>query len=239
MNRLPTDEQQICESLSDERGTATPSRKIQLKNIGLVALWLLLGAGYMAATISGMRVLAMAIVATMVGVLLAVSGRYILGWVIGVALVVTCVYFAETVRFIAYAPPFAAFAFMAFLFYRTLRPGVEPLITRVARMEHPDLPPDMARHARMLTWVWSLCFVLLFVIALVLAPLLELEVWSQWVHGLGYILPGALFLGEYAYRRHRFRERAHGSLRVLIPNIVRISREAALSTGQRDAGTGQ
>lgn len=193
----------------------------------------------MTATMSGMRVAAVAIVATMVGVLLAVSGRYILGLVVGAALVAACVYFAKTVHFIAYTPPLAAFAFMAFFFYRTLRPGVEPLITRVARMEHPDLPPDIARHTRMLTWAWSLCFVLLFAIALTLVPLLPLELWSRWVHGLGYIVPGALFLGEYVYRHYRFRERAHGSLLVLISNIVRVSRNAAHSTSQRNAGAGR
>ena len=123
---------------------------------------------------------------------------------------------------------------ISFFFYRTLRPGSVPLITRVARLEHPDLPADMARHARMLTWAWSLCFMLMFLVALVLAPLLPLDVWSRWVHGLGYALPAALFLGEYAYRHVRFRERHHGSLLVLIPNIVAASRDAALSSDQHN-----
>ena len=177
---------------------------------------------------------AMSVVGMMVGALLVASGRLAAGVVTAVALAGLCVYFSDSMGFIAYAPPLAAFAFMAFFFYRTLRPGSEPLITRVARMEHPDLPPDMARHARMLTWAWSFCFVLLFVVALVLAPLLQLEVWSRWVHGLGYVIPGALFLGEYAYRHYRFREQHHGSLLVLIPNIVAASRDAALSSDKRN-----
>ena len=201
----------------------------------LVALWLVLALGYLAASATGLRAVAMAVVGLMAGALLAASGRVAAGALTGTALAGLCLYFSASLQFIVYAPPLAAFLFMAFFFYRTLRPGSEPLITRVARMEHPDLPPDMARHARMLTWAWSLCFMLLFAVALLLAPLLPLDAWSRWVHGLGYVLPATLFVGEYAYRRHRFRGRQHSSLLVLIPNIVAVSREAARSPGMRDA----
>ena len=213
---------------------SSPKPPAPTRSPALVALWLVLAVSYLAASATGLRVLAMSMVGLMVGALLAASGRRVAGVVTGIALAGLCVYFSESIGFIAYAPPLAAFAFMALFFYRTLRPGSEPLITRVARMEHPDLPADMARHARMLTWAWSLCFVLLFVVALVLAPLLQLEVWSRWVHGLGYVIPGALFLGEYAYRHYRFREQHHGSLLVLIPNIVAASRDAALSSDKRN-----
>ena len=216
-----------------------PDPSVPARHPVLIVLWLLLALGYLTASAMGFRMLATSVVGLMVGALLVASGRLMAGVITAVVLVGLCVYFAESIGFIAYAPPLAAFAFMAFFFYRTLRPGSEPLITRVARMEHPDLPADMARHARMLTWAWSLCFMLLFVVALVLAPLLQLDVWSRWVHGLGYILPGALFLGEYAYRHYRFRERQHGSLLVLIPNIVKVSRDAAISVEERDAGTRQ
>ena len=210
-----------------------------LRRVWLVVLWLALAAAYLIATAAGMRVVAMAVVGMMVGVLLVASGRIITGVFVGAALVVSCVYLSGSMQFIVYAPPLAAFAFMAFFFYRTLRPGSEPLITRVARMEHRDLPPDMARYTRLLTALWSGCFIALFAAALVLAPLLPLATWSRWVHGLGYALPGTLFLGEYAYRHYRFRERRHGSLMVLIPNIVAASKLAALSPDQRDGQSHQ
>ena len=204
------------------------------RHLGLAAFWLMLAAAYLTATATGMRAVAMAVVGLMVGVLLAVSGRIITGVILGSALVALCFYFSASMQFIIYAPPLAAFAFMAFFFYRTLRPGSEPLITHVARLEHPDLPVDMARYSRTLTAVWSGCFMLLFAVALMLAPLLPLDTWSRWVHGLGYVVPGTLFLGEFAYRHHRFPHRRHGSLRVLIPNIIAASRLAALSPGRRD-----
>ena len=101
------------------------------------------------------------------------------------------------------------------------------------------MPADRARYTRMLTWAWALCFMLLFAVALLLAPLLQLDAWSRWVHGLGYVLPSTLFLGEYAYRHHRFPGRQHRSLLVLIPIIVAVSKEAAMSFGKRDADSGR
>ena len=204
-----------------------------------MVLWSVLALAYLSASATGFRMLATSVVGLMAGALLMASGRPVAGAAAAATLIGLCVYFSASMQFIVYAPPLAAFAFMAYFFFRTLRPGSEPLITRVARLEHPDLPPDMARHARMLTWAWSLCFVLLFAVALALAPLLQLDRWSRWVHGLGYVVPGALFFGEYAYRHYRFRERPHGSLLVLIPNIVRVSRDAAVSSGRPDTETRQ
>jgi len=196
--------------------------------------WIGLAAAYLATSALGHRAGALAVLGLIVGALVAASGRRLPGLVAGVVLAAAAWRFAETVGFLVFVPPLAAFAFMAYFFGRTLRAGSEPLIIRIARKEHPDLPPDMARHARWLTGVWSACFVALFLIALALAPLLSLEAWSRWVHGLGYVVPGALFLGEYLYRRRRFPHRTQGSLAVLVPNVIAVIRESALEPGGGD-----
>lgn len=205
----------------------------------LIALWLALVVGYLAASASGSRTVAMVLVALMVGALLAASARWLVAALSSAALVGLSLYFSDSMQFIFYAPPLAAFAFMAFFFGRTLRPGSEALITRVARREHPDLPLEMARYSRLLTGLWALCFALLFVVALLLAAVLPGEAWSRWVHGLGYVVPGLFFLGEHGYRHYRFRERQHSSLLVLIRNIVIVSKEAAIADDRADAGAGR
>jgi len=168
----------------------------------------------------------------MAGALVAASGHRIAGLIAGVALAAAAWRFSDTVRALVFIPPLAAFAFMAFFFGRTLRAGSEPLINRIARKEHPDLPADMARHARWLTKVWTACFVALFVVALTLAPWLSLAAWSRGVQLLGYVVPGALFLGEYVYRHRRFAHRAHGSLSVLVANVLLVIRESAIESAQ-------
>lgn len=195
---------------------------------GLALLWLALAAGYLAASAGGYRAVAVGLVGLMAGALVAASKRSAAGLAAGLALAGACLVWSDSFAFVVYAPPLAAFAFMAFFFHRTLRPGVEPLITRVARTEHPDLPPEMARYTRGLTWTWALCFMLLFLAALLSAPVLALDAWSRWVQGLGYLVPAALFLGEYAYRHYRFRDHRHDSIPRLILSIVAVFRETAV-----------
>ncbi len=197
----------------------------------LSLLWLVLAISYLAASASGYRGIALGVVGLMIGALVANSvaalGRRVTGLVSGLVLSSACLYWSDSLFFVVYMPPIAGFAFMAFFFQRTLWRGSEPLITRVARKEHPDLPTDIARYTRTLTWAWSGCFVFLLVAALALAPVLPLDSWSRWVQGLGVVVPATLFLGEYAYRCHRLRDHRHGSLLVLILNIIAVVKEAA------------
>jgi uncharacterized membrane protein len=202
---------------------------------GFGLLWLGLALAYLAASALGNRAAALGVLGLMVGGIVAARGSRLLGLVVGVALAALAWRFAETLRILVFIPPLAAFAFMAIFFGSTLRAGSEPLITRVARKEHPDLPAEMERHARWLTGVWTACFAALFVASLALAPLVPLETWSRWVHGLGYVVPGALFLGEHAYRHHRFAQRTHGSVAVLVTNVLAVMREMALESGRAAA----
>jgi len=200
-------------------------------------LWVALAIGYLAASASGYRGIALGIVGLMIGALVAASGKRISGLVSGMVLSVACLYWSDSLFFVVYIPPIAGFAFMAVFFQRTLRRGSEPLITRVARKEHPDLPADIARYTRTLTRAWSWCFVFLLVAALSLAPVLPLDSWSRWVQGLGLVVPTALFLGEYAYRCNRMRDHRHVSLLILILNIIVVIKEAAVKPAPGNPGS--
>lgn len=204
---------------------------MRIRGAGLI--WIGLSIAYLIASALGERAAALAVLGLMAGALIAASGRRWAGFIAALALAAGAWRFADEVRVLVFIPPLAAFAFMAFFFARTLRAGREPLITRIARKEHPDLPQDMARHARWLTGVWTACFVALFLVALGLAPLLSLEAWSRSVQLLGYVVPGALFLGEHFYRHRRFTHRSHGSLAVLVANVLAVIRESAVESAER------
>lgn len=191
-------------------------------------LWLALVMGYLLASLTGQRSLAVHLVTLMLGALCWVAGQRLVAVLLSLGLVGAGLYGVDAVLLLAYLPPLAAFSFMAWFFGRTLRPGIEPLITRVARQEHPDLPAPLVHYTRALTRLWSGCFLTLLALALLLAPLLALATWSRWVQALGYLLPSALFLGEYAYRRRRFADIRHASIPVVIANSVRVIRQAAL-----------
>lgn len=203
-----------------------PAPRISLRTL----LWLTLVAGYFLASLTGQRALAVDLVSLMLGALCWVAGQRVIGVLLSLGLIGAEVYGVDAVLLLAYLPPLAAFSFMAWFFGKTLQPGIEPLITRVARQEHPDLPVPLLRYTRALTRLWFACFLTLLALALVLAPLLALATWSRWVQALGYLLPCVLFLGEYVYRLRRFATMRHASIPVVIANSVRVIRQAAISS---------
>jgi len=53
------------------------------------------------------------------------------------------------------------------------------------------------------------------------------------VQGLGYVVPGALFLGEYLYRKTALGHYPHTSLPVLVRNIVVVMKAEAMAAQRR------
>ena len=73
------------------------------------------------------------------------------------------------------------------------------LIERLARLQHPDLPPEGVIYTRRVTQVWCGFFIVNGIIALATAPCSSFEVWSLYNSLIGYILMGILG-GEYVVR---------------------------------------
>jgi uncharacterized membrane protein len=199
-------------------------------------LWPGLVLAYLVSTTLGLVPATLAILGLMAGATVASSGHLLAGLAAGIALAAAAWRYADVAAYLVYVPPLAALGFMAALFGRTLRAGSEPLIARIARKEHPDLPPDVARYAHLVTALWAACFFALFLVALVLAPLVSLEAWSRWTQALGLVTPCALFFGEYIYRHYRFPGRSQGSLSVLVANVIAVFREQARETVRPEAG---
>ena len=205
----------------------SPSISADRGSPALSLFWAGLAVSYLVASAFGLRSAALGVVGLMIGALIAASGRRVTGLIVGLILSAACLHWSDSLLFAASAPPIAGFAFMALFFQRTLREGSEPLITRVARKEHPDLPLEIARYTRILTWVWVWCFVLMFAVALLLAPMLPLHSWSRWMQGMAAVVPATLFLGEYVYRHFYLRDYPHASLLRLTLNIIAVIKEAA------------
>lgn len=102
--------------------------------------------------------------------------------------------------------PAAMSALVGVLFAWTLRPGSEPMITRIARaMERDEIPAQILPFLRSTTRVWcGFLFANALVIAL-LALHASLAWWTLWTGVVFYALSGVLLLGEYVVRKVRFR----------------------------------
>lgn len=74
------------------------------------------------------------------------------------------------------------------------------LIERLARLQHPDLPPEGVIYTRRVTQVWCGFFIVNGALAWVTALWASLEVWSLYNGLIAYVLMGVLFAAEYLVR---------------------------------------
>ena len=109
---------------------------------------------------------------------------------------------------------------LAFFFGRTLRPGQEPLITRIARVSEPALPAELVRYTRLLTAIWCGWFVLAALLSLLLAPS------AGWLGALVWAGTVLLFVGEHWLRPHLFPAQQFPGLRQQLRDTLRVWRPA-------------
>ena len=103
---------------------------------------------------------------------------------------------------------------LALFFGRTLLPGREPLITRIARVSDPALAPHLCRYTRRLTAVWTGYFVFAAMLG-VFSNAAGLLVW------VGTVI---LFVGEHWLRPRLFPGERFPGLRQQLQDTVRVWR---------------
>ncbi len=125
-----------------------------------------------------------------------------------------------------YVPPLALLALAFSGFAQSLADGRTPLVTQMALTIHGELSPQLLHHTRRVTQLWALNLAAMFVLALVLSITGPRTVWSLFTNLINYLWMGAIFAGEYAYRRWRFPEHDRdgfvGYLRKLIAQAHRF-----------------
>jgi uncharacterized membrane protein len=113
---------------------------------------------------------------------------------------------------LTFLPPILIYVFLCWAFARTLAPGREPLVTRIARLVRDgELPEPLVVHTRRVTWLWAVALALMAAISAALARFAEPATWSFFTNILSYALLGLLFVLEYLYRLVRYPEIRHDS----------------------------
>lgn len=111
---------------------------------------------------------------------------------------------------LAFLPPILVYVFLCWAFARTLVPGREALVTRIARLVRDgELPEPLVVHTRRVTWLWAVALALMAAVSTVLARFAEPATWSFFTNILSYALLGLLFVLEYLYRLVRYPEIRH------------------------------
>lgn len=90
-------------------------------------------------------------------------------------------------------------AMMFAIFGGSLRTG-RPVIEQLARLRHPDLPPEGVRYTRNVTRAWTAFFVVNGATAAALAAWAPWSWWVAYNGAISYALMGLLFVGEWILR---------------------------------------
>ena len=137
-------------------------------------------------------------------------------------------------EFLLKLPPVVINLALAVWFGRTLAPGEEPMISWFGRLVRgTELAPDLARYTRYSTVVWTVFFVIMAAAAAALAALAPPEIWSLFANGIDYLLVGVLFVGEYVFRRVRYRHHEHRSLSDVVRTVARAGKLAPRRTARK------
>jgi uncharacterized membrane protein len=122
-----------------------------------------------------------------------------------------------------YVPPAAIPAALALLFASSLRDGQTPLITHIARTMHGgELPDDLVAYTRRVTVLWALVCAAMFISAVAFALLASPTLWSLVTNLAHYLVLGAVFILEYAWRRIRFRHHEHLGLMQFLRRVTQV-----------------
>ena len=141
------------------------------------------------------------------------------------ALAVPWVDFA-VVEQVALAGPALAFLGVAWVFGRTLLPGRTPLIESISRVERGgDFPPALAPYTRRLTALWTALLAGIPLADAAAAIAGSPAAQSAVVNLASWALIAALYFGDYAYRRLRYRQYPHSNPFAVARNLVRRAPE--------------
>jgi uncharacterized membrane protein len=124
-----------------------------------------------------------------------------------------------------------AYLLLAVAFGRSLLPGHTPLCTQWADVLHGPLPPAVQRYARNVTVVWTVYFVAVGALSLLLFTTAPVRVWSLFANFASPALALLLFLGEYALRHLVLPPRHRVSIGAMVRVYLHSSNRGAAPRG--------
>lgn len=118
----------------------------------------------------------------------------------------------DHVGWLYYLQHVGIYGLLALMFGRTLTRTRTPLCTQMAVFMHDEMTPRVERYTRRVTIAWTLYFLATVLISSVLYFFASFEAWSVFANVLGAPLIGAMFVIEFAIRRHVLPPEERGSL---------------------------
>lgn len=98
------------------------------------------------------------------------------------------------------------------------------LIERFARLDFPDMPPEIVEYTRNVTKVWTAFFAINIFLCTALALWAEDSFWALYNGAIIYLLLGLMMVSEYAWRRIRYPWLEVPPLKQSMINVIRNGR---------------
>ncbi len=128
-------------------------------------------------------------------------------------------------QYIFYLPPIIIPALIAGVFIRSLLPGNEPLVTAIGEKARGPLPIEIRLYTRRVTLAWAIILVVMVALGILLPLLSGDKAWSLYTNFLSYISIAAFFVGEYLYRRIRFKGHDHPGFRKYLDIVLKAGNQ--------------
>jgi uncharacterized membrane protein len=124
-----------------------------------------------------------------------------------------------------------AYLLLALAFGRSLLPGRTALCTQWADLLHGPLPPAVQRYSRNVTVAWTVYFLVVAALNLLLFMAAPLRVWSLFTNFASPALGLLLFFGEYTLRHYLLPPRHRVSLAATVRAYLQASDRGAAPRG--------
>jgi uncharacterized membrane protein len=129
--------------------------------------------------------------------------------------------------YLLYLPPIIIPLLLWSVFFRSLLPGQEAIITDIGERARGPLTVEMRRYTRIVTIIWTVLFALMAAWSAILPWAASENVWSLFTNFINYAIVGILFFAEFQFRKIRFREHDHPNffqyVRIVINANIRKS----------------
>ena len=110
-----------------------------------------------------------------------------------------------------YIPPVVIPLLFWTVFTQSLLPGNVALVTAIGEQSRGPLDKPMRNYTRRVTIIWSILLGCMVLWSALLPWLGSVQLWSLFANVINYVLIAAMFVGEFAYRRWRFKSHDHPS----------------------------
>lgn len=130
----------------------------------------------------------------------------------------------NSAMFIMYIPPILVPLLLGWGFARSLVKGQVPLVTDIGEKARGPLSEEMRSYTRIVTQSWAVTLIAMACWGAALALFGDETLWSTVTNIVNQVIVAILFVGEFMYRKYRFKDHDHPTFHDYVKIVFRSQR---------------